>query len=131
MELEDTYKEKDRGVQSEGSNANRAEENLNCPALEGCEIKHWRCVVLNFVLVFIFAFDFSFLAFEVKNGSSLRMIERGRSVERAQEEGEEDDTGDGLESDSPTKHALGPTRKHLGLFITKIFKNTFDYVFKF
>ncbi len=88
-----TYQVKNGSVETKRTNSNRAEKNLNCSALESGEIEEGRSVVQHLVLVFVFTFDFTFLAFQMEDGSSLRMVERGRTIKCSQEKCEEDDPG--------------------------------------
>ena len=56
---------------------------------------------MSFVLLFVFVLDLSLLAFQMKNGSPLWVVQRSRSIEGPQEKGEEDNPCDGLETQPP------------------------------
>ena len=82
--------EQEGGEQPQGDEGGGQEDDLETPAPQAGEIKEWQFVLLSLVLVL----DLPLLRLEVKDGSSLRVVESGRPVEGAEDEGGGQHPGD-------------------------------------
>ena len=58
-------------------------------------------LLINLRFFLLLTFDLPGLVLEMENGSPLRMVEGGRSVEHPQDEGEKYEASHSLESQSP------------------------------
>ena len=80
-------------VQPEAADTGGEENYSEGDALQTGNIEEWLSVFLTFILLLDLPLD----TLQVEDGSSLRMVETGRPVEHAQDEGDEDHARDGLE----------------------------------
>ena len=78
------------------------QDDLHRATFQGCKFKERRSVVLQLVLLLVLVLDFPLLALEVEYRSPLRMVERGRAVEGAQDKCGEDNACHSLEAQPPS-----------------------------
>ncbi|KAJ8867584.1 hypothetical protein PR048_031386 [Dryococelus australis] len=102
-----THQVEERREYAEGGERRGGQQDAHGLAAQRAEVEEGRAVV-HLVLVL----DLPLLVLEVEDGASLRVVQRRRAVERAQDEGEEHDPRHRLQPQPPADRAATPQNKN-------------------
>ncbi len=101
--MEELYHEEDGHIQSKGAHADGHQQNPDSLAPQCGKVKVRWSLILGLVLLLVLALDLALLTLQVQDGPPLRVVQGGRPVERAQDEGGRNGSSGNLEAQSPSK----------------------------